>query len=88
MTISVNINEAKSQLSYLLNLIEQGEVVKICRRNVPIAEVKKIEQEEKPKRRFGLLKGLVSVPPEFFEPMSEEELSLWYDAPIRTPDLE
>lgn len=84
MTISVNIHEAKSKLSHLLNLIEQGEVVEICRRNVPIAEVKKIQNKEKPKRQFGLLKGMLNVPPEFFEPMNEEELALWYDAPIRS----
>lgn len=86
MTISVNIHEAKAQLSHLLNLIEQGEVVEICRRNVPIAEVKKVENKKKQERKFGMLKGQVHVPPEFFEPMSEEELALWYDAPIRSPD--
>lgn len=30
-----------------------------------------------PKRRFGLLKGELVVPPEFFEPMSEDELRDW-----------
>lgn len=86
MTISVNIHEAKTNLSHLLDLIEQGEVVEICRRNVPIAEVKKVENKKKAKRQLGFLKGQVHVPPEFFEPMSEEELALWYDAPFRSPD--
>jgi hypothetical protein len=38
----------------------------------------------KPKRVFGSMKGQFTVGPEFFEPMSEEELALWYrdaDAP-------
>lgn len=85
MTISVNIHEAKAQLSHLLNLIEQGEVVEICRRNVPIAEVKKIKKKNKAKRQLGFLKGQVRILPEFFDPMSEEELALWYDAPLHNP---
>ncbi|MEZ5690559.1 MAG: type II toxin-antitoxin system prevent-host-death family antitoxin [Rickettsiales bacterium] len=88
MTISVNIHEAKAQLSHLINLVEQGESVQICRRNVPVAEFKKIEKKKKSKRQFGLLKGKVHVPPEFFEPMSEEELALWYDAPINSNDAD
>lgn len=65
----MNIHEAKAQLSHLLNLIEKGEVVEICRRNVPIAEVKKIKKKNKAKRQFGLLKGKVHILPEFFDPM-------------------
>jgi len=29
------------------------------------------------KRRLDILKGQVTVPPELFEPLSEEELQLW-----------
>ena len=86
MTISVNIHEAKTQFSHLLALIEQGEVVEICRRNIPIAELKKIANKSIPKREFGLLKGKVNVLPEFFSPMADDELALWDNAPIRSPD--
>jgi hypothetical protein len=30
-----------------------------------------------PRRRFGALKGLVSVGPDFFEPMTEAEMAEW-----------
>lgn len=33
--------------------------------------------ESAPRRRFGLLKGELVVPPEFFEPLPEEELRAW-----------
>ena len=29
------------------------------------------------KRKFGSLKGLAKIGPEFFEPLPEEELKLW-----------
>jgi hypothetical protein len=28
------------------------------------------------------MKGQIKIPDDFVEPMSEEELSLWYDGPI------
>jgi hypothetical protein len=31
----------------------------------------------KPKREFGALRGQISLGPEFFEPLPEEELALW-----------
>jgi hypothetical protein len=33
-------------------------------------------------RKPGALKGQIKIPDDFDEPMSEEELSLWYDGPI------
>ena len=30
-----------------------------------------------PKREFGALRGVVSVGPEFFEPLPNDELDLW-----------
>jgi hypothetical protein len=32
----------------------------------------------KPKRQFGVLRGKISIGPEFFEPLPPEELELWY----------
>ena len=38
--IKVNIAEAKSRLSQYLDSVERGETVIVCRRNVPIAEIR------------------------------------------------
>ncbi|MEM9879342.1 MAG: type II toxin-antitoxin system prevent-host-death family antitoxin [Pseudomonadota bacterium] len=45
MTIQVNIGEAKTRLSELLAKVDQGEPVIIARGNVPMYEVKLIEQD-------------------------------------------
>jgi antitoxin (DNA-binding transcriptional repressor) of toxin-antitoxin stability system len=37
---SANVAEFKKHLSSYLELVESGETVEICRRNVPIAEVR------------------------------------------------
>ena len=38
--ISLNINEAKAHLSKYLHAVETGETVVLCRRNVPVAEIR------------------------------------------------
>lgn len=37
-------------------------------------------------RKPGGMKGLIEIADDFDEPMSEEELALWYDAPIFPDD--
>ena len=72
---TVTIHQAKTQLSRLLAAVETGEEFVIARRDKPVARLVPIAP--KPKRVPGLLKGKIHVGPEFFEPMSEEELALW-----------
>jgi prevent-host-death family protein len=69
----INVHEAKTHLSKVLDRVEKGETVILCRRNLPIAEIRPLAKEaEKPYRRFGFLKGLVHVTDAFFEPMPDD----------------
>jgi len=66
----INVHEAKTHLSKVLDRVEKGETVILCRRNLPIAEIRPVAKEpEKPYRQFGTLKGMVHVTEAFFEPM-------------------
>jgi hypothetical protein len=38
--------------------------------------------EPLPKRQFGILRGKGWAAPDAWDPMTEEELALWYDAPL------
>ena len=70
------IHEAKTNLSKLIEQACQGEEVVIARgpepvvRLVPIADVKG-------RRQPGALRGKLRVGPEFFEPLTDEELAHW-----------
>ena len=46
------------------------------------------EIETKPKtiRKPGAMKGQIEISADFDEPMSQEELDLWYEAPIFPDD--
>lgn len=81
MTIQVNVHEAKTNLSKLLQAVERGEKVTIARGNVPVAELTKIEA--KPiKRQLGTYRGVLSVPDDFDTMMQDEIEEMFHGGPI------
>lgn len=72
----VTIHTAKTTLSQLLLRVESGEEIVLARGKEPVAKLVPFKSTSK-KRRFGALKGTVSVGPEFFEPLPEQELKRW-----------
>lgn len=73
MTVTVNVQEAKTRLSELLARVEKGEEIVIARAGKPVARLTAIEQPAR--RPFGIMN--LEVPDSFFEPMTEEELAEW-----------
>lgn len=75
-TSVVTIHQAKTNLSKLLQKAARGEEVVIFRGSKPVARLVPIG-EVKGKRQPGSLKGTLVVGPEFFEPLSADEMSGW-----------
>jgi hypothetical protein len=67
---TVTIHAAKTNLSKLLARVEAGEEIVIARGKTPI-------HAPPATRQFGAFKGVLSVGPEFFEPMTNAELAEW-----------
>jgi len=74
MSIVVNVHEAKTHLSRLLEQVQAGEEVIVAKAGKPYAKLVPI-REEAPRRKAGRLKGCLGD--EFFEPLPEEELRAW-----------
>ena len=72
--IRVNIHEAKTHLSRYLQRVAEGESVIICKRNIPVAELRPITEQPKKLRPIGLDKGKFEVGPEFFLPLPDDIL--------------
>jgi antitoxin (DNA-binding transcriptional repressor) of toxin-antitoxin stability system len=72
--IKLNIHEAKTHLSRYLERLLKGEVIQLCRRNVPIAEIRALRSPRRQKRPIGLARGELSVPKDFFKPLPEDAL--------------
>ena len=73
--VTVNVHEAKTNLSRLLAQVEAGEDVVIARNGKPVARLVGYQPTGSPK--FGAWKGRISIDDRFFEPLPEEELALW-----------
>jgi prevent-host-death family protein len=68
MPLTVNMQDAKTQLSRLVAIAVKGETVIIANRGVPAV---KLEPVDKPKKRqMGFVKG--TLPESFFDALPEE----------------
>ena len=72
----VNIHEAKTHLSKLIERTSQGEEFIIARAGKPVARLTAIEPIEHG-RCFGAMKGKATVDEKFFEPLPEDEIAAW-----------
>jgi prevent-host-death family protein len=72
----LNLHEVKAQFSKYIELVEAGEVVIICKRNVPVAEIRPIAKKHKKVPELGWAEGTFTVPDDF-DAMSDEDLAQW-----------
>ena len=73
----INIHDAKTHFSRYLAEVQRGEVIVICNRNQPEAELRALPPKRTGKRPIGLGKEGVVIHPAFFDPLSDEELRLF-----------
>lgn len=64
--VTVNIHEAKTQLSRLVDRAAKGEPFVIAKAGKPLVKVAAIDAPASP-QRFGFLKGEIDVPDDFNE---------------------
>ena len=71
---TVNIYDAKTRLSQLVDKAASGEDVVVSRNGKPLARITRLTA---PKRqiRFGLLQGQLTVPEDFDAPLPDEVLA-------------
>lgn len=76
--MQVNVHEAKSQLSRLLQLVAEGETVVIARNGEPVAEL--VPTKRPAGFPFGIAQNNPLVPPgdEWWKPLAEEEMEEWH----------
>ncbi len=70
---TVNIHEAKTHFSRILNRVQSGEEIVIAKAGKPIARIVPI-MEKVEKRNPGAAKGLIVVKDSFFEPLPDSIL--------------
>ena len=75
----VNVHEAKTHFSKLIDDVFAGEEVIVAKAGKPYVKVVPLEYKKAP-RRLGLHRGPMSLEAiaESLRPLSEEELAEWY----------
>lgn len=73
MPTIVNVHEAKTHLSRLLERVLSGEEFILAKAGKPCARL--VPLEPRKERQPGLVKGRITDA--FFEPLPEEELKAW-----------
>ena len=82
--MEVNIHEAKTHLSRLLQRVAAGEEVTIARSGVPVARLVPVEPTSK--RPLGFARGEIWIADDFDAPLPDELLKQFYGGEL--PKLE
>jgi prevent-host-death family protein len=65
MSAMVNVHEAKTHLSRLLDRVAGGETITIAKAGKPVARIVPLDSAPTAERRLGFLRGRFQVPDDF-----------------------
>lgn len=77
----VDIDEAKTKFSMLVNEALNGEEIIIAKSGKPVAKLLPYLSDLQP-RKGGQFKGLIEIANDFDQPLSQEELDQFYNKDI------
>lgn len=80
MSHAINIYEAKTHFSRLVDRVEQGEEIVIARHGRPVAKLVPLSVERRP-RKLGQFRGDLWFAPDFDELTEEERAAFAGEAP-------
>jgi prevent-host-death family protein len=70
----VSVAEAKNKLTQLLQQVEKGDRITICRHGTPIADLVPAGAGDRKPRRFGTLAGTIKIlDPDWAKPQNDVE---------------
>ena len=76
--MEVNIHQAKTHLSRLLQRVAEGEEITIARAGKPVARLVAIEKKPGKTRPLGMDRGRVWIADDFDAPLPSDLLKLFY----------
>ena len=68
--LQVNVHQAKTNLSKLIQKVIDGEEVIIAKGNQPVVKIILVDNL-KPKRQLGTAKGMIKISDDFDEPLED-----------------
>jgi len=83
---SISVYQARAELSRLIERALAGEEIVITRRGKPTVRLLPVE-DARPRRKPGALKGKLTLPECFFDPLPDDIVDAFYESKI-FPDKE
>jgi prevent-host-death family protein len=77
--MKVSVAEAKNTLPRLIKAVEDGESVTIYRHGTPVVDIVRTTKADPEKPKFGTLKGKVILDPDWWKPMTDDEVEAFLD---------
>jgi len=78
----VNIHEAKTHLSRLVEEAASGQEIVIARNGRPVARLVAIDAAPRPRRVFGQMKGKIWIADDFDDPLPDDLLDAFENGPV------
>ena len=78
--LQVNIHEAKTQLSMLIDKVANGESFIIAKAGKPMAKVIPFASADKEVKRIGFLSGQIKVPADFDQLGKDQIIAMFEDS--------
>jgi len=78
----LNVYEAKTQLSSLLDQVSKGESFIIAKAGKPIARLSPLNSGKRHNFKFGTMKGKIKLAPDFDDPLPEEVIKSFEDGEL------
>jgi prevent-host-death family protein len=75
--MQVNIYEAKTRLSELVDQAHNGETIVIAKNGTPLALLVPLDRPAKPKIIFGLMRGEIDIADDFDAPLPDDLQALF-----------
>jgi prevent-host-death family protein len=74
MIKQISVQDAKKQLSALLDRVKNGESFTIIKSGQPVALLSPVQKGKRRKSRIGFMKGKIKFAPDFDDPLPAEIL--------------
>lgn len=80
--MQINIDDAKTRLSELVEQARQGETIVIAKAGTPLAKLVPLGDGPKRRIRFGLMKGEFVIPADFDAALPDDVLAAFESKPV------
>lgn len=78
----VNIHEAKTHFSRLIEEVNAGEEIIISKAGKPVAKLVPLSDQDRPERKPGALKGKIWIAEDFDAPLPDDVLNSFYGSSV------